>query len=80
MATRMATSRENKVTTRHRNDRGAGTVFYNNKLNRWIVMVPQKGYLCFAYCFVVQNPFSTRECVLKDPQDSKRFLIVEKES
>ena len=40
MATRMATSRENKVTTRHRNDRGAGTVFYNNKLNRWIVMVP----------------------------------------
>ncbi len=40
MATRMATSRENKVTTRHRNDRGAGTVFYNDKLNRWIVMVP----------------------------------------
>ncbi len=40
MATRMATSRENKVTTRHRNNRGAGTVFYNNKLNRWIVMVP----------------------------------------
>jgi integrase len=36
----MATSRENKVTTRHRNDRGAGTVFYNDKLNRWIVMVP----------------------------------------
>ena len=40
MATRMATSRENKVSTRHRNDRGAGSVFYNDKLSRWIVMVP----------------------------------------